>query len=249
MFALSQRQSLGQHSQPQRKPAGKGPRAFGRRALSVNSEARKGPADRLITLAARTEFLGHRGAIIWLTGLSGSGKSTLSVALEKNLFRVGVLPVVLDGDVLRTGLCSGLGFSPDDRKENNRRAAESALLLAEAGVVVISAFISPFRADRAFAAERAQKRGIPFAEVYVNASLAECERRDPKGLYKRARAGQIRSFTGIDSPYESPLSPTLELRTDLESVSQSLEKLTALAVSLAQAPVRGTGATGAGNKS
>jgi bifunctional enzyme CysN/CysC len=185
-----------------------------------------------IKISARAALLGHRGAVIWLTGFSGSGKSTLAAALEKELFRLGVLPVVLDGDVLRTGLCRGLGFSPEDRKENMRRAAETALLLAETGAAVITALISPFREDRHLAAELARKRGVPFAEVFVNAPLAECERRDPKQLYKRARAGQIPAFTGIDSPYEAPLAPDLELRTDRESVEQSVERLSKLVLEL-----------------
>jgi len=169
-----------------------------------------------------------------LTGFSGSGKSTLAAALEKELFRVGVLPTVLDGDVLRTGLCRGLGFSQEDRKENMRRAAEAALLLARTGAVVITALISPFREDRRLAAELCRKNGVPFAEVFVNAPLAECERRDPKRLYQKARAGQIPSFTGIDSPYEAPLAPDLELRTDRESVEQSIEKLSRLVLTLAR---------------
>ena len=204
-----------------------------------NSEASNHPdasgsKDQPITSLTRASLLGHRGAIIWLTGLSGSGKSTLAVALEKNLFHTRVLPVVLDGDVLRTGLSQGLGFSDADRKENIRRAAEAALLLAEAGAVVVTALISPFRDDRQHIVDRCKARGVAFAEVFVNAPLAECERRDPKQLYKRARAGQIPSFTGIDSPYEAPLAPALELRTDLESIEQSLAKLTALALALAR---------------
>ncbi len=187
-----------------------------------------------IASSARTAHLGHRGAILWLTGLSGSGKSTLSAALELELFRVGVLPVVLDGDILRTGLCRGLGFSQADRSENIRRAAEAAVLLAETGAVVITALISPFRDDRRAAADLAQSRGIPFAEIYVNAPLAECERRDPKSLYKKARAGQIASFTGIDSPYEAPLSADLELHTDRETIEESVKKLAQLAVTLAR---------------
>ena len=187
-----------------------------------------------VTPASRTTLLGHRGAVIWLTGLSGSGKSTLSTALEQRLFRAGILPAIVDGDVLRAGLCKGLGFSDSDRKENIRRPAEAALLLADAGAVVITALISPFRADRQLVAELCRTRGVPFAEVFVNASLAECERRDPKQLYARARAGQIPKFTGIDSPYEAPLAPTLELRTDLEPVEHSLEKLFTLASGLAR---------------
>jgi bifunctional enzyme CysN/CysC len=187
-----------------------------------------------VTPASRTTLLGHRGAVLWLTGLSGAGKSTLSTALEQRLFRAGILPAIVDGDVLRAGLCKGLGFSDADRKENIRRAAEAALLLAEAGAVVITALISPFRADRQLVAEVGRARGVPFAEVFVNAPLAECERRDVKHLYARARAGELPTFTGIDSPYEAPFAPTLELRTDLESVEQSLEKLFALAATLAR---------------
>jgi bifunctional enzyme CysN/CysC len=187
-----------------------------------------------IKLSARATMLGHGGAVIWLTGFSGSGKSTLATALERELFRVGILPTVLDGDVLRTGLCRGLGFSPEDRKENMRRAAEAALLLAKTGAVVITALISPFREDRRLAADLCRKHGVPFAEVFVNAPLAECERRDPKQLYQRARAGQIPSFTGIDSPYEAPLAPDLELRTDRESVEQSVEKLARLVLTVAR---------------
>lgn len=198
-----------------------------------------------ITPAQRAAFLGHRAAIIWLTGLSGAGKSTLACGLEQNLFRAEVLSVVIDGDVLRTGLSAGLGFSLADRKENVRRAGESALLLAEAGAVVVVALISPFREDRAHIAARARQRGIAFAEIFVNASLAECERRDPKSLYKNARAGKIPSFTGIDSPYEEPRSPELELHTDQEKAEQSLEKLTRFALQLARPTASGAGvATG-----
>ncbi len=183
---------------------------------------------------SRAAILGHRGCIIWMTGLSGSGKSTLSQVLEQRLLGSGVLSTVLDGDVLRTGLSRNLGFTADDRSENLRRAAELAIHLADAGVVVVAALISPFRSDRSMAAERAKERGVPFAEIYINAPLAECERRDPKQLYKRARAGQITQFTGIDSPYEAPLAPDLEIRTDRESIADSVEKLTRLALSLAR---------------
>jgi bifunctional enzyme CysN/CysC len=198
-----------------------------------------------VTAAARASLLGHRGAVIWLTGLSGAGKSTLSTALEQRLFRAGLLPVILDGDVLRAGLCKGLGFSDADRKENIRRAAEAALLLAEAGAVVVTALISPFREDRQHVADRCRAQGVPFAEIYVNAPLAECERRDVKQLYQRARAGEIPKFTGIDSPYEAPIAPALELRTDLEPVEESLEKLFALTVKLARPAEPGAGAAGA----
>lgn len=178
----------------------------------------------------------HRPAILFLTGLSGAGKSTLASGLEKRLVGRGVLAAVVDGDVLRTGLSSNLGYTSEDRQENIRRASELALHLAAVGAVVIVALISPFRADRAAAAERARARGISFAEVYINAPLAVCELRDPKKLYQRARAGQIKSFTGIDSPYEAPLAPTLELHTDRESVDESMNKLTELALGLCFAP-------------
>ncbi len=198
-----------------------------------------------ITPGERRSLLGHRGAVIWLTGLSGSGKSTLSTALESRLFHGGFLPAIVDGDALRAGLCRGLGFSDTDRRENVRRAGEAALLLADAGAVVVTALISPFRDDRQHIADRCRAQGVPFAEVFVNAPLAECERRDPKQLYARARAGQIPRFTGIDSPYEAPPAPALELRTDLETVEQSLEKLYALATSLARPPDSAAGAPGA----
>lgn len=196
---------------------------------------------RAVLPATRTALLGHRGAVIWMTGLSGSGKTTLAHALEKRLLLSGILPTVLDGDILRTGLSKNLGFGPDDRHENLRRATELALHLADAGVVVIAALISPFRADRDAAAERARERGVPLAEVFVNASLAECERRDPKSLYRKARAGQIREFTGIDSPYEPPLAPDLELHTDVDSVERCLDRLTELAMNLARPPAETSG--------
>jgi adenylyl-sulfate kinase len=188
----------------------------------------------------------HQPALIFLTGLSGAGKSTLASGLEQRLREDGVLTSIVDGDVLRTGLSSNLGFSDADRRENIRRATELALHLAEVGVVVIVALISPFQADRAAAGARAKAKGIPFAEIFVNAPLAVCERRDPKNLYKRARAGQIPQFTGIDSPYESPSTPSVELRTDLESVDQSLEKLTAFALRLVR-PKEQAGASDAKN--
>jgi bifunctional enzyme CysN/CysC len=185
-----------------------------------------------VSQAARAALLGHFGGIIWLTGLSGAGKSTLASGLEQELFGARILPVVIDGDVLRTGLSAGLSYSVADRKENIRRAGESALLLAETGVVVISALISPFREDRDRIARRARERGVAFAEIYVNAPLAECERRDPKLLYKKARAGLLPAFTGIDSPYEPPLAPDLELHTDRETPAQSLARLAELALRL-----------------
>jgi adenylyl-sulfate kinase len=142
--------------------------------------------------------------------------------------------MVLDGDVLRTGLSKNLGFSPEDRSENIRRATELAIHLAEAGVVVVAALISPYRADRAMAAERAKEGGVPFAEVFVNAPLAVCEGRDPRQLYRRAREGKIPNFTGVDAPYEAPLAPDVEVRTDRETVHDAVERLAKLAVDLSR---------------
>jgi bifunctional enzyme CysN/CysC len=152
----------------------------------------------------------HCGAILWLTGLSGAGKSTLALELERVLRARGWQAFVLDGDALRKGLNADLGFSPRDRAENIRRAGEVAGLFAEAGMITICAFISPYRADR----ERVRNaHAAVFHEVYVSAPLEVCEARDPKGLYRRARAGELREFTGVSAPYEPPLEPELEIRT------------------------------------
>jgi adenylyl-sulfate kinase len=169
-----------------------------------------------------------------MTGLSGAGKSTLARGLEARLLGSGVLAMVLDGDILRTGLSKNLGFSPEDRSENIRRATELAIHLAEAGVVVVAALISPYRADRALAAERAKEKGVPYAEVFVNAPLAVCESRDPRQLYKRAREGKLANFTGIDAPYEAPLAPDVEVRTDREPIPEAVERLAKLAVELSR---------------
>ena len=199
------------------------------------------PADGWSQDAARRTLLGHGGAIVWMTGLSGSGKSTLARALERELLSERVLAAVVDGDELRQGLSSGLGFTAEDRRENIRRATEVALYLAQAGLVVVVALISPRAAERAAAAERCRARRVPFAEVFVNAPLAVCEERDPKGLYRKARAGKIPAFTGIDSPYEAPASPVLEIQTALESIVPAVARLKRLALALA-----GDGRTGSG---
>ncbi len=186
---------------------------------------------RTVTAALRAARNRHTGAVIWFTGLSGSGKSTLAGQLERVLFEQGKQVCVLDGDNLRRGLCSDLTFSPSDRKENIRRAGEVAKLFAEAGFICIAAFISPYSSERELA------RGIApsgkFLEVFLNAPLAVCERRDPKGLYARARTGEIKDFTGVSAPYEPPRRPDLELRTDLLSVDDCvalvLAKINALA--------------------
>ena len=169
-----------------------------------------------ITAAERARQNGHPGCVVWLTGLSAAGKSTLAVELERELFRAGRQVFVLDGDHLRHGLCSDLGFSPAARAENIRRVAEVATLFAAAGVICITAFISPYRAGR----DLARRIAPPgrFVEVYLSTPLAACEHRDPKGLYARARAGKIPDFTGISAPYEPPLQPEIELRTDQLSV-------------------------------
>jgi bifunctional enzyme CysN/CysC len=182
-----------------------------------------------VSREARIDHFGHRGAVLWLTGLSGSGKSTLAAALQARLFKRGHAATLLDGDNLRHGLCADLGFSDADRAENIRRAAEAARLLAEAGLIVIVSLISPFAQSRENAAGIIRKAGISFAEIYVSTPLEVCEQRDPKSLYKKARAGEIKGFTGIDSPYEPPTQPTLEIRTDLLSKEQCLDYLLKLA--------------------
>jgi bifunctional enzyme CysN/CysC len=175
-----------------------------------------------ITAGARAIRAGHRGAVIWLTGLSGAGKSTIAQSLERELFQRGIHTYVLDGDNIRHGLNSNLGFSPDDRVENIRRVSEVAKLMADAGTVVITAFISPYRMDRSRAREIALESNAEFIEVFVDAPLAVCEARDPKNLYKKARAGQIREFTGIDAPYEAPRDPEIVVHTDRQSVDESV---------------------------
>jgi adenylyl-sulfate kinase len=166
---------------------------------------------------------GDRGSIVWLTGLSGAGKSTIAVALERALAERGRRACVLDGDVLRRGLCADLGFSIEDRIENIRRAGAVAVILADAGLVAIAALISPFRDGRD--AVRAAAPPGRFIEVYINAPLEVCEARDTKGLYAKARSGRLDAFTGITSPYEPPLSPELELRTDRQSVAACVDAI------------------------
>jgi bifunctional enzyme CysN/CysC len=175
-----------------------------------------------ITAGERAIRTGHRGAVIWLTGLSGAGKSTIAQSLERDLFHRGMHTYVLDGDNIRHGLNSNLGFAPDDRVENIRRVSEVAKLMADAGTVIITAFISPYRMDRTRAREIALEGNAEFIEVFVDAPLKVCEARDPKNLYKKARAGQIREFTGIDAPYEAPEDPEIVVHTDRQSVDESV---------------------------
>lgn len=176
-----------------------------------------------VTAAERAARNGHAGLVLWLTGLSASGKSTIATALERRLFSAGRQVYLLDGDNLRQGLNAGLTFSAADRSENIRRAGEAAKLLADAGLIVITALISPFAADRARV--RASLPAGKFVEVYVNAPLNVCQSRDPKGLYARAARGEIREFTGVSSPYEPPASPEIELRTDQLTPAEAVERL------------------------
>lgn len=178
--------------------------------MNAGAPANVFPLDHRDAVSLRARAFGHPGAILWLTGLSGSGKSTIAREVERRLLARGVHAFLLDGDNLRTGLSAGLGFSPEDRAEHNRRAGEAAALLADAGVVVLCALISPYAADRARV--RAIRPGS-FREIFVDTPLAECEARDPKGLYARARRGEIRDFTGVSAPFEPPASPDLRLAT------------------------------------
>ena len=175
-----------------------------------------------ITAEARAARTGHRGAVVWFTGLSGAGKSTIAQALERELFARGMQTYVLDGDNIRHGLNSNLGFSPEDRVENIRRVSEVAKLMADSGVVAITAFISPYRMDRRRAREIALEGNAEFVEVFVDAPLEVCEARDPKNLYKKARAGEIREFTGIDAPYEPPEDAEINVHTDRQTVNESV---------------------------
>jgi bifunctional enzyme CysN/CysC len=176
-----------------------------------------------VTAAQRALRNGHAGCVVWLTGLSGSGKSTIANELERELFNLGRHAYVLDGDKIRHGLCADLAFSPADRKENIRRVGEVAKLLADAGIICITAFISPYRADRELA--RKIMEAGQFIEVYVNAPIGICEQRDPKGLYAKARANEIKDFTGVSAPYEAPGKPEIELHTDRLSAAESVARV------------------------
>jgi len=177
----------------------------------------------LITRAEREALNGHRGGILWFTGLSGSGKSTLAHAVEEHLHRQGVRTLVLDGDNIRQGLCKDLGFSDADRTENIRRIGEVSKLMMDAGVLVLTAFISPFRKDRDIV--RQLVAAGDFIEIHCDAPLSVCEERDPKGLYVKARAGEIPEFTGISSPYEAPEHAEIVLHTDSHSVPECVEQV------------------------
>jgi adenylylsulfate kinase len=175
-----------------------------------------------VTRRDRERMLGHRGVTLWFTGLSGSGKSTVAREVEGQLAARRAHVYTLDGDNVRYGLCGDLGFAPEDRVENIRRVGEVCKLFTDAATITLAAFVSPYRADR-----NRVRAMLPedFIEVYVAADLAVCESRDPKGLYKKARAGEIGEFTGISAPYEPPENPEVTLRTDLESVSESAARV------------------------
>jgi adenylylsulfate kinase len=164
-----------------------------------------------VTREERHALLKQRGATLWFTGLSGSGKSTIAFTLEHALVQRGHLAYVLDGDNIRHGLNKNLGFSAADREENIRRIGEVAKLFADTGVLTMTSFISPYRKDRDLVRELHVAGQLPFVEIYVNTPIGTCEQRDPKGLYKKARAGQLKGFTGIDDPYEAPLKPELTI--------------------------------------
>ena len=170
----------------------------------------------------RESLLKQKGALIWMTGLSGSGKSTIAYTLEHALVQRGHMSYVLDGDNIRHGLNKNLGFSEQDRKENIRRIGEIAKLFGDAGTIALSSFISPYKADRDEVRELHESADLKFVEVFVDCSLAVVEERDPKGLYKKARAGEIKNFTGIDDPYEAPANPEIHLKTDEMTLEQEV---------------------------
>jgi adenylylsulfate kinase len=176
-----------------------------------------------ITKKDRQMLNGHKSLILWFTGLSGSGKSTIAHRLEEELFKLGIRTYVLDGDNIRTGLNKDLGFSPEDREENIRRIGEVAKLFVDAGIVVLTAFISPYRKDRKFVRNLVDKD--EFIEIYVKCPIEVCERRDVKGLYEKARRGIIKQFTGIDDPYEEPEDPEIVVETDRMSVDECVNKI------------------------
>ncbi|WP_028783999.1 adenylyl-sulfate kinase [Thalassobacillus devorans] len=179
--------------------------------------------DSTVSKQDRQSMNDHKSPVIWFTGLSGSGKSTVSVALERALHERGIRSYRLDGDNVRHGLNKNLGFSPEDRTENIRRIGEVAKLMNDAGLVTMTAFISPYREDRDQVRELLGKG--EFIEVFVKCSLEECEKRDPKGLYQKARSGEIKGFTGIDAPYEEPNSPEVVVETDRQNLDESVETI------------------------
>ena len=179
--------------------------------------------DHKVERSEREQFLKQKGVVLWFTGLSGSGKSTIANEVSYKLQKMSKISYILDGDNIRHGLNKDLGFSPEDRKENIRRISEVANLFADAGLITITAFISPYRVDRDFCRNLVGEGR--FIEIYAKASLDTCEKRDPKGMYKKVRAGIIKEFTGISAPYEEPLNPELVVDTDKESIEDSTNKV------------------------
>ena len=165
----------------------------------------------------------HSSFLLWFTGLSGSGKSTIANAVEQELYKQGIKTYTLDGDNIRSGINNDLSFSPDDRTENIRRIAEVANLMIDAGLVVLAAFVSPYKKDRKNI--KSIVKDVNFVEVFINASVEECERRDVKGLYKKARAGEIKNMTGISAPYEAPDNPDIEINTEKESIENAVKRI------------------------
>lgn len=165
--------------------------------------------------------------VVWLTGFSGAGKSTIAEGLERSMRSEGIIPMIIDGDRMREELCSDLGFTEEDRRENIRRAGAIALMAARSGIMAICSLISPLRQDRDEIRQKCQKRGVAFMEVYVSTLLSTCEQRDPKGLYRKARAGLIRNFTGIDSIYEPPLHPEVVIPTENHCIESAISVVTA----------------------
>lgn len=183
--------------------------------------------DQLLQRADREKLLQQNTVCLWLTGLSGSGKTTVAKGLERKLHDMGFLCMVLDGDNIRTGISNGLSFAEEDRQENIRRIAEVNKLMNDGGIITINSFVSPTIAIRNSAKAII---GNTFEEVYINASLEACEARDVKGLYKKVRAGEIKDFTGVDAPFEAPNPPDLEIKTDEESIEESVNKLFAFVI-------------------
>lgn len=181
------------------------------------------PQNYKVSVVDRRKKNKHNSLLVWFTGLSGSGKSTIANLVEQRLFEQDIATYALDGDNIRNGINKNLSFSPEDRSENIRRIAEISNLMVDAGLVVLAAFISPYKNDR----ENIKKivKDVNFVEVYVNTSVEECERRDVKGLYKKARAGEIKNMTGISAPYEAPENPDIEINTENETIEQAVNKI------------------------
>ncbi|WMI68933.1 adenylyl-sulfate kinase [Mangrovimonas sp. YM274] len=181
------------------------------------------PHDYQISVEDRRNSNQHNSFLLWFTGLSGSGKSTIANVVEQQLFKSGIKTYTLDGDNIRKGLNNDLTFSPEDRTENIRRIAEAANLMVDAGLVVLAAFVSPYKKDR----ENIKRilKDVNFVEIFINTSVEECERRDVKGLYKKARAGEIKNMTGISAPYETPENPDIEILTENESVEAAAQRI------------------------